>query len=508
MKIFSTDQVKILDKYTIDHEPISSIDLMERAATVFFHWIQQHLTRSEMYVFSGAGNNGGDALVIARLAKECGWNVKVFLLKSSKYSQDLKINIDKYKNSSNSYITTINNENDFPVIPKNVTIIDGLFGSGLNRPVAGLSGELIKHINASGGYVVAIDIPSGLMGEDNTENTQETVIKASVTLSFQYPKLSFLFPENEIFVGDWHVLDIGLHADIIDNTPSKWQLLTHDLVKKLLPSRKKFSHKGTYGHGLLISGSYGKMGAAVLASKSCLKSGIGLLTVHVPRLGYEIIQTAVPEAMVSIDRSDILFSEFPDINDYDAVGIGPGIGLKINSGKGLYQLLENINDKPLVIDADGLNLLSQHEDWLTMLPENTILTPHPKEFERLAGSWKSDYQRLKLLTEFSSRYNVITVLKGAHTTISLPDGTCYFNTTGNAGMATAGSGDVLTGIILALLSQGIIPHKAALLAVYLHGLSGDIYVSKESEEGLCASDIISNLGIAFREIKKVRYYHR
>ncbi|MBN2165850.1 MAG: NAD(P)H-hydrate dehydratase [Marinilabiliaceae bacterium] len=508
MKIFATTQVKELDKYTIDHEPILSIDLMERASRVLYNWISRHIKPSNMVVLCGSGNNGGDSLAVARMAIENGCNVAVYIIHSHNYSDNLLVNLDRLKSVDPNCIRFVKSENDFPDVEQASLILDGLFGSGLNRPVNGLAANLIRYINQQKVKIISIDVPSGLLGEDNSTNSKDAIIKATFTLSFQFPKLSFLFPENANFVGEWHVLDIGLHKGAIDSITTSWQMLTHDFVRDLIPMRKKFAHKGDFGHALLISGCYGKMGAAVLASKACLKTGVGLLTTHVPRLGYQIIQTSVPEAMVSIDRSDILFSEFPYLENYDAVAVGPGIGMKFNTQKALSELLKRAVSAKMVVDADAINILSENKNWLNNLPLNSILTPHPKEFERLVGSWSGDFDRLKKLIDFSKLYNVITVLKGAYTTIAMPDGTCYFNTTGNAGMATAGSGDVLTGIILSLLSQGLKPQDAAIVGVYIHGLAGDIYADEESEEALVASCIIEYLGKAFRDIRKIRYYHQ
>ena len=243
------------------------------------------------------------------------------------------------------------------------------------------------------------------------------------------------------------------------------------------------------------------MGAAVLASRACLRTGTGLITAHVPRKGYDILQNSVPEAMISLDESDIVFSGIADMDQYNAVGIGPAIGLKDNTQKAFRELLKTIN-VPLVIDADGINILGENKEWLKQLPKNTILTPHPKEFERIAGKTSDGYNQIQRLVELAEKYQIFIVLKGAYTAIASPDGLCYFNTTGNPGMATAGSGDVLTGIILSLLGQGYCPEDAAVTGVYLHGLAGDRAAEITGEESLIANDIIDYLGKAFNELKE------
>jgi NAD(P)H-hydrate epimerase len=338
------------------------------------------------------------------------------------------------------------------------------------------------------------------MGENNTGNIPENIIQADFTLTFQFPKISFFFAENEKYVGDWEVLPIRLHPEGIEQTLTNFFLTEGEDVQQIIQKRSRFGHKGTYGHALLIAGSYGKMGAAVLASKACLRSGAGLLTTHVPHLGYSIIQTAVPEAMASIDQHDSFFTEFPGLEQFTAVGVGPGINQKTNTKRALNELLEK-SKVPLVIDADALNILAENKTWLEKLPENSILTPHPGEFKRLAGESETSYERLQKQISFSEKYKVIVVLKGAFTTVSTPGGKVYFNSSGNPGMATAGSGDVLTGIILGLLAQGISPENAAIAGVYLHGLAGDLAAQQNSEFALVAGDIIDYLRKAFITLK-------
>ncbi len=501
MKLFTTKQIADLDRYTIEKEPIDDINLMERAALQITNWIiKRYSSEQKIAFFAGPGNNGGDALAIARQLAEFDYQCEVYLLD---FGKELKgspsINRERLEKQNKVNLAHIKVESDFPKINASDIIIDGLFGSGLSRPLEGFPAEIVKKINQLENTVVAIDIPSGLMGEDNSENIQNNIIKADFTLTFQFPKISFLFAENEIYTGKWEVFPIGLHPEGIKNTPSDFILTEQSDVIDLIPERTKFSHKGTFGHALLIAGSYGKMGAAVLASRACLRSGVGLLTTHIPRLGYSILQTAIPEAMASVDQHDSMFTEFPDLEPFSAVGIGPGLNKKLNSKKALFELIEKVS-VPLVIDADGLNILSENKEWLEKLPENSILTPHPGEFRRLAGEAKNGHQRLQQQITFSKKYKVILVVKGAFTTVTTPEGKIYFNSTGNPGMATAGSGDVLTGIILGLLAQRISPENAAVLGVYVHGLAGDLATIQTSEISMIAGDIVRFLGRAFKKI--------
>ena len=501
MKLFTTKQIAQLDKFTIENEPISDIDLMERAALQISHWIlNRYSTEHKLVFFAGPGNNGGDALAIARQLAEFDYQCEVCLIDLGKELKGSpKINWQRLEKQGKVKLNRINNENDFPELNENDIIIDGLFGSGLSRSLNGLPAAIVQKINHLENTVIAIDIPSGLMGEDNTQNVQENIIKADFTLTLQFPKISFLFAENEIYTGKWEVLPIGLHPMGIEKTSSDFQFVEEDDISTILPQRKKFAHKGTFGHALLIAGSYGKMGAAILASKASLRSGAGLLTTHIPRLGYTVIQTAVPEAMASVDQHDSMFTEFPDLKTFTAVGIGPGLNKKQNSKKAFCELLDKIQ-VPLVIDADGLNILSENKDWLEKLPANSILTPHPGEFQRLIGDTNNSYERVKKQIEFSKKYKVVLVVKGAYTAITTPDEKVYFNSTGNPGMASAGSGDVLTGIILGLLAQGITSENAAVLGVYMHGLAGDLAAVQNSETSLIAGDIIRYLGKAFLKI--------
>ncbi len=503
MKIFKTKQITEIDQYTIKHEPISDIDLMERASMQITNWIIKHISNEKkILIFAGPGNNGGDALAIARQLAEYDYMCEVFLIN---FGKELKgspaINRERLDNQGKVKLSIIENDSLIPTIPKNAVILDGMFGSGLSRKLDGIPEKIAEVINKSGAYVIAIDIPSGLFGEDNSTNDLDMIVKANNTLTFQFPKLSFFYSEHDEILGNWEVLPIGLHPEAISSFETSFHFLTHEFISQKVIKRSKFSHKGTYGHALLIAGSYGKIGAAVLASKSCLRAGAGLLTTHVPHSGYPIIQASVPEAMCSIDASDLMFTEFPDLDQYSAVGVGPGLGTKLNSQRGLKELLLSKPEK-LVIDADGLNILSKHPEWYEKIPENSILTPHPKEFERLAGKTYDSYSRMELQKEFSKKYKVIIVLKGAHTCISFPNGQVYFNTTGNPGMATAGSGDVLTGIILGLLAQNYTHQEAALLGVYIHGLAGNIAAKKCGHEALIAGDITNNLGKAFLQLTK------
>jgi ADP-dependent NAD(P)H-hydrate dehydratase / NAD(P)H-hydrate epimerase len=498
-KILSTSQIRMADEYTIQHEPISSLDLMERASKRLLEWTLRFIPVNRLIlIFAGPGNNGGDGLALARLLLEKNFRVEVYLLKlTDSMSKDAEVNLLRLSNIKKARISRIQSNKDFPAIRKNALIIDALFGSGLKRPLEGLTKELVMHLNKAGAEILSVDIPSGLFGEDNRGNPADSIICAKNTLTFQFPKLAFLFPENNIFTGNWHVLDIGLHPEFIKRVETSWHFTAKEDVKGFNKERKKFDHKGSYGHALLLSGSKGKTGAAVLSAKACLKTGCGLVTVHIPASSYDIFQSALPEAMCSIDPDENVITGLPALKTYTAVGIGPGIGTHKSTAGLLKNLLQEVK-VPLVIDADGLNILSENPEILKYLPENVILTPHPGEFDRLAGNSEGGYERFLKLAEFSNQHKAIVVLKGAYTSIASPDGMIRFNSTGNQGMATAGSGDVLTGMILSLLAQGYSPLQAAVAGVYIHGRAGDLALNVQSYESLIAGDIIESIGFAFK----------
>ncbi|MCX6335145.1 MAG: NAD(P)H-hydrate dehydratase [Bacteroidia bacterium] len=503
MKIFTCDQIRQIDDYTIRNEPVASVDLMERAAGKLLDWYTERFVPARpVYIFTGPGNNGGDGLALARMLSVKGYKPSVFFTgDSDNTSADWKINRSRLADETKVPFETITGSTHFPSLPPDSIIIDALFGSGLSRPVKGVAADVIGKINVSGLTIISIDMPSGLFGEDNSGNDNDVIVKASYTLSFQFPKLSFMFPENEKFAGQWQILPIGLDKEITERTETPYRLLDIEMVKPLLKVRNKFDHKGSFGHGLLAGGSYGRMGAVVLGSRAALRAGIGLVTCHIPSLGNLIIQCAVPEAMAVHDKEESVISDLGDLSPFSAVGIGPGMGTEKATQNALHEFLLRCN-KPVVIDADALNILSENKTWFKDIPPIAILTPHLKEFERLAGKTNSGFDRIGRQIEFSANHNCIVVLKGAHTSITGPGGMVCFNSSGNPGMATAGSGDTLTGIILALLAQGYEPENAALLGVFLHGLAGDIAAVKSSCESLIASDIIDSIGEAFNRIRE------
>lgn len=499
-KIFSTAQIKAADVYTIANEPISSIDLMERASFACVNWIIKSISKeNEIKVFCGHGNNGGDGLAIARLLLNVNYKVNCYLLQSNNYSDDNTINQQRLEQTHPNQIHYLSSITTCPQINKTDVVIDALLGTGLNKVPEGLYADVIYLINQSLAHVISIDVPSGLFCDERSVHTQ-LIAKANTTLSFQFPKLAFLFSENKDFVGNWDVLDIQLHPQFSLNQATDKYLLNLNYVSRLIKPRNKFSHKGTFGYGLIIAGSKGKIGAAVLSSKSFLRSGAGLLSVLVPQCGYNIIQTSAPEAMVLTKGIDEIEIDELDLSIYNSIAIGPGIGTTTHALKSVSFVLQQ-SSKPLVLDADALNCISLNKNLIKSIPKNSILTPHLKEFERLTKPATSDFERHDIQLEFSKQHNVYVVLKGAHTCITTPKGESYFNSTGNSGLAKGGSGDVLTGLITGLLAQHYDPKDAALIGVYLHGLAADITRDKSSEMTMLPSDVIENYSEAIKELK-------
>ena len=504
MKIFTSTQIHELDRYTIENEPIPSLDLMERAAKALTQAItEMYSVATPVVVFAGPGNNGGDALAVARLMADKNYQVSVYLFNiNGNLSPDCAANKQRLQENKRirQFIEVIEEFNP-PALEANMLVIDGLFGSGLNKPLAGGFASLVKYINSSPAQVVAIDIPSGLMTEDNTYNVRANIIRADHTLTLQQVKLSFLFPENQQFVGNLRVLDIRLSEEGMRKLDSQYTIVEENDVRQLMLPRSPYAHKGQMGNALLIAGSYGMAGAAILAARACMRAGVGKVTVNSPKRNLPLLQVAVPEAIVQNSLEETYFAEAVDTEDFNALGIGPGLGQSEQTAIAMIAQLRR-TQCPIVVDADALNILANHRAWLQQLPQDIIMTPHPKELDRLEGHSADSYERLTKASNLAERLKGYIVLKGHHTAICCPGGHILFNSTGNAGMATAGSGDVLTGIITGLLARGYKPQDACVVGVYLHGLAGDIAAYDLGEESLTASDIINCLPRAFKRLKE------
>ncbi|MBX5439886.1 MAG: NAD(P)H-hydrate dehydratase [Thermoflavifilum sp.] len=507
MKILLTEQIRAADAYTIAHEPIASIDLMERAAKACTDWICQHFPTDTVFqICCGMGNNGGDGMAIGRLLSQHGYRVKCHILVyRDQFSDDGETNLARLKNTAVE-ICMIRNPDDFPSPAPEEILIDAVLGTGTSRPAEGLVAAYITWMNALPNTRIAIDLPTGMPADGPAEGFP--CIQAHFTLTFENYKLNLLLPQTGKCAGKVYVLPIGLDRTFWEAAETPYHTIDKGVIQQIYHPREPFTHKGSYGHAVLICGSKGKMGAAVLATGACLRAGAGLTTICVPPEGYTILQAVHPEALCAIlDPVSSLSDVLGSAQRYRGVGIGPGLG---TSSLALHQLQQVLDwyRQPLVLDADALNLLAQHPQLLARIPPQSLLTPHPKEFERLFGATRHDEERLSLLRRKAQEHRIIIILKDHHSCIALPDGRCYFNTTGNPGMATGGSGDVLTGLLTGLLAQGYAPWQAALLGVYVHGLAGDLASVERSEEALLAGDIIAYIGKAFQRIRHILPPHK
>jgi ADP-dependent NAD(P)H-hydrate dehydratase / NAD(P)H-hydrate epimerase len=499
VKILERKQIAAADRYTIENEPIASIDLMERASSAFCLQLIQIIPKSgKLAIICGKGNNGGDGLAASRILLEKGYKVSSFIVHySDTSSPDFITNLQRLKKQAGSKIIDLHEKDALPDLSGFTCIIDALWGTGLTRPIQGFAGTIIRHINNSGKKIIALDIASGTFCDDY--NKDENKIEAKYSISFYPPKLSFFFPENEKYLGNWYFVDIGLNRDFIEKQDSPFQYQEEQEIKNMLKKRNVFDHKGKFGHVLIIAGSYGKAGAAVLAAHSALRSGAGLVSAYIPRSACEIMQASLPECMCIPNPDANIIAQKPNLEPYTSLTIGPGLGTAAQTAHALKEILSSFK-KALVLDADALNLIALNPDMWDIIPENSILTPHIGEFERLAGFSENHKERLEKMILLTQKYKVIMVLKGAFTAIASPEGKIFFNPTGNPGMATGGSGDVLSGIISSLLAQNYPPIEAARLGVYLHGLAGDLAAAHLGYEALIAGDIIDHLAQAFQHL--------
>ncbi|WP_104735879.1 NAD(P)H-hydrate dehydratase [Hanstruepera ponticola] len=503
MKIFSKEQIYEGDKLTAERQNITSTELMERAGTQIFNWLHMRMQGAQVpiHVFCGIGNNGGDGLVVARHLITHGYNVHTYIINySDKRSKDFLINYERIKETTKSWPILLGERDEYPEMQPQDIILDAVFGIGLNRPPAQWVLKLFQHFRQSKAFTLSIDIPSGLKTDQVPEN-ENHVVWASYTLSFQAPKLVFFLPETGKYTIQWEVLDIGIDREYLITTPTEVELIGKQEVLPIYKPREKFSHKGNYGHALIIGGSYGKIGAVTLSSRGALSSGVGLISSYVPKCGNVPLQTSFPEAMVITDEDEHYISNIQIDFEPTAIGIGVGMGTHEETNSALGIFLKK-NKSALVIDADGLNCISQNKDLIKLLPENTVLTPHPKELERLIGQWKDDFDKLSMVKAFSVKHKVIVVLKGANTIVVMGE-KLYVNTTGNPGLATGGTGDVLTGIITGLIAQGYDPLASSVFGVYLHGKAADIAVEDLGYQSLIASDVIDALGEAYIDLFKL-----
>jgi NAD(P)H-hydrate epimerase len=518
MKVVTAEEMRYIDRVTIEEYGIPGTILMERAGLAATSRIKEIFSQRKVIVVAGSGNNGGDGLVIARNLYNEGWDVRVFLtnkpeeLKGDALLQykiisklGLKFSlIDEFLNHHSAFLT------------HDTLIVDALFGTGLSKNVTGLLADVIKLLNKSNAQVFSVDIPSGISSD--TGQIMGEAVEADYTVTFGLPKRGHLLYPGARYSGKLFIEDIGFPKKLLISEKINVELLTKDDISPLIPVRPKYSHKGNYGHVLILAGSKGKTGAALMAAKACLRSGAGLVTLGIPESLSEIFQSRVTEEMTLIlpDKGDGTLSQkalkqiFNFLNDKATVlTIGPGIGISSDIKK-IVETLIKTSTIPMIIDADGINSLKGNRTVFLKSKSPIILTPHPGEMARLLQGQKRDRKslsihdiekdRINTAASFSKETGVYLVLKGVPTIIADPNGMAYINSTGNPGMASAGTGDVLTGIISGFLSQGLSPINASILGVYMHGFAGDIVASKKGEHSLIATDIIEGIPFAFKSL--------
>ena len=504
MKLPNAHQMRAIEAYTIQESNITSTELMERAATEAARFVQCRYPQQDrpVVIFAGPGNNGGDGLAMARLLHFKGYqNIHAYLFNTqASLSEDCRKNADRLQaECPDVAFTEISQQFEAPQITRQTLVIDALFGIGINKPLGGGFAALVKFINASEAEVVSIDMPSGLMCEDNTYNTPSAIVRATHTLAIGLPKLAHILADNQCYVGKLHLLDIALYTDCPDEEEPPFSITEAHEISEMLKPRPTYGHKGTFGNALLIAGKYGMAGAAILAAKACLRTGVGKVTVHTPPCNNDILQLAVPEAIIDHDGDERIFTTPIPLNGFQALAIGPGIGTDKRTALAFIEQISH-TATPLVIDADAINILGSHKGWIQQVPQHSVFTPHPGEMKRLGICHTDSFSILLEAISMATKNGFYIVLKGHYTAVCTPEGKVFFNPTGNSGMGTAGSGDVLTGIILSLLAQKYSAENACRLGVYLHGLAGDIAAEKLGEHSLTASDIIQALPEAFARL--------
>ncbi len=471
LPLLTSQHIREADAYTIINEPINSLDLMERAASAFVNaFTDEYPDKAKsIAIYCGTGNNGGDGLAIARMLNRLSYRdiaVKIARF-SDKSSNDFIENLKRLK-STGIPITEIK-PGDKLVEETADIIIDALLGTGLNKPLKTDYANLINFLNDLNKPIISVDVPTGFFCEGEIEK-DAVAIQSELTITFQQPKINFLLPESAPYIAKFKVVDFGLDKAFIQSLNSPYQLIEKADIRHILKPRKTFTHKGIYGHALIVAGQPETMGAALLCSSACAHTGAGLTTACIPQNGLTALNTSLSEVM-AIVRAGIKEMNI-GWDKFSTVAIGPGLGKKSDALALLKEAFKNY-DKPMVIDADALNLIAENPDLLRRIPKDSIITPHMKEFDRLFGDHASWWSRLETIRQKAKEYNINIVLKNQYTIIGTPDGNLYFNTTGNPAMASGGMGDVLTGVIAALLAQKYSPKEACILGTYLHGASGD-----------------------------------
>lgn len=507
MKLFTNDNIRAIERYSIEHDGVTEYDLVDRVAEGVVSEINSRWRPNKhTVIFAGPGNNGADALAVARRLAETGFKPSVYLFNigGNKLSATCRRYRDELLSSWSSIaFSEVVSRFTIPEINSSTLVIDGLFGSGLRDQLTGGFMALVRYINESNASVVSIDVPSGLFADWNGNSLSRNIVHADLTLCVQFPRISFFLSDNAEIVGEWKILDIGLSREAIASTPTNFHLVEEVEVKRLLRRRTEFCSKADFGSCRIIAGRYGMAGASVLACRGAIRSGVGKVTLHAPQCAFEVIQSSVPEALFEADRDKIMLTDAHTSHRYDAEGIGPGLGTDDMTVNAVESYLKNIAQRPVVIDADAINCMAIRPSMLNHVPQLSVLTPHAGEFDRLFGEQSTAESRLIKAIDVSAYHNILILLKGRYTALVRPDGKVYFNSSGSPALATAGSGDVLTGVITSLMAQKYKPEVSALLGAYIHGVAGELAAEDHGQYGVTASDVALCIGKAIKRIMMV-----
>lgn len=510
MKIFTSEDIRTIIAKSLEADGSTVAELAEKvaegvAADILARWRPTKRT----FVFAGPGLNGAYGLATARKLAEAGFSPEVFLfnIRGKMLSPDCKRLRDEVEKVPGLTLTEVVNTFDPPQLPSSALVVDALFGVENHQPLAGGFVSLVRYINESRTTVVSIDLPSGLFSDWNPNGVNRDIIHANTTVAVGFPHLCFLMDENAELVGQWKVLDVGFDEGVVREMPTKFHLVERADIKRVLRPRSEFCNKNDLGHALLIAGSYGMVGAATLAARGALRSGAGKVSVYSASCAYSPLQTSVPEAMFIGDKGKFMVgainpATFPQSAKGNlAVAIGPGLGTNDATAAAVESFIKSW-DKPMVVDADALNIIAMKRDLLNHLPLLSVLTPHDGEFDRLFDAQFNHERRILKAIEMSAAYNILILLKGRYSALVRPDGKVFFNFSGNPGMATGGSGDVLTGVIAGFMAQGLKPEVASIVAAFVHGEAGDLAAEEQGEYGMTSGDIASKIGIAIKNIMK------
>jgi ADP-dependent NAD(P)H-hydrate dehydratase / NAD(P)H-hydrate epimerase len=514
MRVLNTQQMREADRRTIDDIGLPSIVLMENAgrqAVAAMEAAFDDLATSHVAVICGRGNNGGDGFVVARTLAQRGVQATVFLLASvADVRGDARTNLEVLGRIGLTVIEIANAQDwelHFTEVSECDLVVDAIVGTGFHGPLTGLIETVVADVNGLGVPIVAIDLPTGVSAD--THEIDGTAIEASMTVTLAAPKIPLVFPPADTYAGDLVIADIGIPPPVIDEIEGPYiELLTRERMREVVPARAADSHKGDFGRVLIVAGSMGKTGAAHLAALGALRSGAGLVTIATPRSCVPILAAMAPEYMTEpleeTATGTVDFSSLDRVLELqaDVIAVGPGLGQAPGTSAFVHGLIERAG-VPLVVDADALNAFTGDPERLVGRDGvDVIVTPHPGEMARLlnVSTEAVQHDRLNYAREFAAAHRVHVVLKGHRTIVAGPENRAFVNLTGNAGMATGGTGDLLTGMIAAWFAQLLDAEAACKLAVYLHGTAGDLADADEGEVALIASDVANHLGDAILEL--------